>query len=441
MSLRKQLAAAQGRQVELGDEMEAIGAVAETEGRDLTQLDRDNLAALSSEFESLTGTISTLKAAVETADKLAASREAAIIPTQPKAAERLPAKCKRMKSKYFENTADCYAAGQWILATFANNRNAIQYCRDHGIGNNFSAAMEGGTDSAGGYTVPDLMSATIIELVESWGVYRQHSRNIMMASDTQLVPKLAQSMTVVFPGEGQAITPSDLTFDQVQLILVKMASLGIFSTELNEDSVISMTDLLTRDIARMFAYQEDLNGFLGDGTGTYGGQTGIKNALLAGAQVVQTGTAATAWAELTLADYQSAAGKLKEFGGISPVWFMSRYGYYNSVLNLLNTAGGTDMRQMEEGGRMMFLGYPVVFTQVLPGETTAADDLLVVLGDLDLGSYLGTGRNVALRTLTELYAASDQLAVMGTLRSIVNVHDVGTATDAGSIVGIYANPT
>ena len=70
------------------------------------------------------------------------------------------------------------------------------------------------------------------------------------------------------------------------------------------------------------------------------------------------------------------------------------------------------LRQIEAGGELMLMGYPVEFTQVLPGEGATATQMVIVLGDLDLGAYLGTRRTVSVRTLTELYAANDQIGVL-----------------------------
>jgi HK97 family phage major capsid protein len=444
MSLVKQLAQAEGRQIEIGDDIEAIGSVAEAEARDLTDDDQTRIADLTAESDKLVGTIKNLRAAVEAKDRIAKARITPQLIQQQDADQRvpttqnaLPARVKQTRSKHYASTYDAYCVGQWLAAKFCHRPEAQAFCREHGVGD-FRGAMEGGTDTLGGFSVPDPMAATIIELMEEWGVFRANARNVVMTSDTLDVPKLDASMTVFYPAEGGAITASDLTFGSVGLVAVKYAALGLMSTELNEDSVISMVDLLTRDIARMFAYSEDLNGFLGTGvtdTPTGAGPiTGIGDSLQAGAKVT-LGTAG--WANATLQDFEAMAGKLKQYGGISPRWYISRYGYFNTILDLLNTAGGTDMRQIEEGGELMFLGYPVTFTQVLPGETIGLSDLLAVLGDLDLGSYLGTRRQVSIRTLNELYAANDQIGVLGTLRSDIQIHSVGDATDAGAIVGLY----
>ena len=439
MSLATQLQTLQGRQAEVGDEIEAVGTVAETEGRDLTDDDQKQIQALSDEFEANDSRIKSLKAALDAKHKIEAARITPQLLAQhdqgqslagvSAANAALPARVARVKSKVFNSTKECFEMGMWIGAKLMQKPDCVRYCRDNGVGD-YRGAMEGGTDNLGGYTVPDPLAATIIELVERWGVYRQYSRNVTMTSDTLDVPRLDASLTVYYPAEGASLTASDLTFGQVNLIAKKYAQLAIMSTELNEDSVISMTDLITRDMARNFAYSEDLNSFLGDGTGTYGGITGINAALNAGATVTASGTSIDS---ITLSDLQMMIGKVKEYGGISPRWFMHKYTYYNAVVDLLTSLGGTDMRQTEEGPEMMILGYPVTFTQVLPGDQASNNSMVAVFGDLDLGTYCGTRRQVSIRVLNELYAATDQIGIMGTMRADTQIHSVGDATEAGAI--------
>jgi HK97 family phage major capsid protein len=441
MSIKKQLEKAQARLLEVGDEMDAVGALAETENRDLTDADQATLNELSAEFKNLESKIPVLKNILEAKDRISAGRigsemikaQTGDVQSAPKSASDLiPATAKAIKTKHFASNYDAYACGKWLAATILKRSDAKQWCRDNNIGG-YKNAMEEGTDNLGGYSVPDPMAATIIELVESWGIYRQYSRNVAMTSDSLDIPKWAAGLTVYYPGEGNAITASDLTFDQVNLLAVKYAQLGIMSTELNEDSIISMTDLITRDMARNFAYSEDNNGFNGDGTADFGSITGIKSALQDGAKVTGGATVSA----LTLANYEDAAGRLKDYAGLSPAWFMNRYTYWNSVVPLLNAAGGTDMRQLEAGGQLMFMGFPVVFAQALAGQGATTGDMVAVVGDLDLTTYLGTRRQVSIRQLNELYAANDQIGIISTLRSQSVCHDPGTASEAGGVVGIY----
>ena len=122
-----------------------------------------------------------------------------------------------------------------------------------------------------------------------------------------------------------------------------------------------------------------------------------------------------------------------------PRWYMSRYAYYEAIIPALTALGGTNWRHFEEGGAMQLLGYPVTFTNVLPAQGGGNGDLAIVVGDLDLGAYSGQRRQLWLRVLQELYAATDQIGIQATMRCDSVIHSVGTTTatdSAGAIVGI-----
>lgn len=442
-SFHAQRERARGRILEIGDEIDAITQLAEDEERDITAEDTAKIQKLNTEFDEQREKVTELDKMIEVKNRIAAGKlqyeEAKAEPVRQDAPEQsralVPARLKNVKSKYFASTADCYASGMWIAATFTGNQHAKRWLRESAPAE-FRQQSDHTTETPelGGNTVPTPLAATIIELLERFGVYRQFSRNVTMTSETLDIPRLDESLSVAYPGEGNPLPQSDLSIGQISMKAVKYTQLAILSTELQESSVISFTDLLVRDMARNFAHHEDMNSFLGDGSPTYGGMTGIANALGTAARVTATG----GWDSVTLSNYLDALGRLQEYPGLMPRWYINRYGYYASMMELLSEAGGTDMRQIEAGGELMFYGEPVTLTQVLPRESVSNGDLLAVVGDLDLGSYLGTARQVNMRILNELYAASDQLGVIGTLRSISTISDPGDASAAGCIVGIYA---
>ena len=439
MSLRKQLKGKQERMGEILDEIEGIGATAQAEDRDLSDDEMTLIADLQAESKKHEASIVTLKDAVANADRakenrlnaeaIHVNRESHSVITGGNLLS-VPAKAKGSKTKYFENEAEAYAMGKWILGLCGENasrRDAIA------MGFSYENDQAGGSPSLGGATVPTPLAATIIRLVEEYGVFRRFSRNMPMSAATLDVPRRTGPLTVMYPNEGQVITGSDVTSDQVQLVAKKYAVLNIMSTELLEDAIISWTDLIATEIAWSIALAEDTNSFLGDGTGTYGGITGIANALQAGSLIAG---GAGLWGGVDLGRLEQLAGMPPAYAGFQGRWYMNRYAYFTAIVSLLNAAGGTDMRQIEQGGELMLMGYPVTFTQVLPGKSGADGDLGIVFGDLALGSMLGTARNLNIRLLTELYAASDQVGMVATSRSDTVIHDVGDADNAGAIVGL-----
>jgi len=139
-----------------------------------------------------------------------------------------------------------------------------------------------------------------------------------------------------------------------------------------------------------------------------------------------------------LANYHEMVGKLKWYAGIRPSWFINHQGFSESIQGILYALGGNTTNTGAAGTPMEFLGYPVVRTQVLPRDPTTADKMIAVFGDLRLTTMLGNRRDVTMVLLRELYAASDQIGMIATMRTDTVIHDVGTATEAGGLVGLFS---
>lgn len=335
--------------------------------------------------------------------------------------------------KGFRNNAKAgYVSGLWIAA-LVGNKWAKNKLAD--VAPDVSNAMSEGTNSAGGFLVPDPLAAEILRLVESAGVFRQNARVVPMSSDTLAVPRRTAGLTVYYPAEGASITASDLTFAQASISAVKYATISLLSTELNEDSVISMSALLAEEISYAISVAEDTNGFIGDGTSTYGSITGVASALAAGSKV-QAASGKDTVAELALADYHAAQAAQLQVSGAQNKWFCHSSVYYNSMAPLMTAAGGNTASDIANGTQPRFLGSPVVFTQVLPESDAAADSLVAYFGDLSMAATMGSRREVSVKVLNELYAASDSIGIQATSRSGITVHEVGSASAGGPLVGV-----
>jgi len=356
---------------------------------------------------------------------------------------RIPRKAQFCRTKVFDSDKIAYFSGLCIMSMTGNRWATNKLAEVDFVVGPVSApqnAMDGDTGGAGGFSVPHPMAAEIIRLVEEYGVFRRYSRVMPMTSATLDVPKRASGLTVFYPAtQGAAITASDIVFEQVNLVAKKAAQLSVWSTELDEDSIISMTDLVTTEMAWAFAQAEDLNSFLGDGTSGSNNITGISDALLAGAKVVSAGSAgAMLWSDVTLANYHEMIGKLQWYPGISPVWFINHQGFSESMQAILYALGGNTVATGAGGTPMEFLGYPVVRTQVLTRNPLTAGQMIAVFGDLRLTTMLGNRRDVTMIMLRELFAVNDQIGIQSTMRTDTQIHDVGTSTEAGGLVGLFS---
>ena len=334
-----------------------------------------------------------------------------------------------------------YRFGKWIAAAIGGVKSAEQYCKDHGI--ELKAHNEG-TNTSGGYLVPTEFSNDMIDLREQYGVIRRIAKVVPMASETKLVPRRKTGLTAYWVGEAVAATESTKGWDQVQLVAKKLACLALYSSELNEDSMIAIGDDLAGEIAYQFSYTEDNCAINGDGTSTYGGITGIRqklldvNATIANIKglTVATGTGyGTNYNSIFLSDFHKVMGTLPLYARGGARWLVSAF-FYDSIMAKLQTAaGGNTVANIAAGGQQMFLGYPVELSQVMP-VTSAVNQVCALFGNFGQSVFFGDRRNMTLAYSTDYKFAEDQIAIKGTERIDIVVHDVGDTTVGGPVVGL-----
>jgi HK97 family phage major capsid protein len=127
-------------------------------------------------------------------------------------------------------------------------------------------AMNEGTDSAGGFVVPEEFASEVNRVVEDFGLVAKLARKFPMKSDTLNVPRLSASVSVTYPGEATAGTGSQPTFERVVLSAKTIVGITPMSNELLEDADISVVDLLTELFAEAIAGEMDSQGLAGTGS-------------------------------------------------------------------------------------------------------------------------------------------------------------------------------
>lgn len=425
--IRKLIAAEQAK-------VEAILNIAKEENRDLTAEEASTVDAIVG-TDDAPGVIAQLNKDLERAHRIekAVSNKVREMEDAERPAKKLPARAKTHgKLVAFKDPEDAYASGQFVLATMFGNRKAKQWCKDQGLVKN---TMTTSDNPSAGFLVPDQFENAIIELRENYGVFRSESTVMPLSGGKMVVPRLTGEITSYYVGESGTITPSDMTVSTVELDAKKLACLTTVSSELNEDAVVSVADMLARSIAQKFAIAEDEAGFLGDGTGTYGGIVGLQSALAAGS--VYTATSRQTFSALTFADFESMIGQCKMWRGASPKWYVSQAGWAASMQRLANAAGGVTMAELADGMATAFLGYPVVISQTLESRLTGTTTARALyFGDLRMGSYFGSRRGITIALDSSRYFEQDLIAIKATQRYDINVFDRGTASVAGGIIGM-----
>lgn len=334
-----------------------------------------------------------------------------------------------------------YVFGRYLLAQRGDQK-SIKWLGENG----HLKANNETTESAGGYLVPVITSPDLIYLRERFGVARANAKTYPMSGDTLLVPNQTGSSTVYHVGENTAITTSDFVIDQVLLQTVKLAALNPVSRELTEDSIVDYASMAARDFAVKLAQQEDVDCFIGDGTATYGGITGILQSIwkldpvnvLANKQTIASAVLADAGSiaanKPTLANIRTMVGKIAWYPGLMPKFYCHRQFWYDCIAPLLDTLNGNTIGDIQNayGTQPTLYGYPVVWTNVMPRNMSTIWNPVLLFGDLQLGTAFGDRRGVTIEVSRERGFIEDQILYKATERFAFKSFDVGNVATVAS---------
>ena len=117
-------------------------------------------------------------------------------------------------------------------------------------------ALQVGTDSEGGYLVPDEYERTLIEALEDQNIFRQLAHVIHTSSGDRKIPVVASKGTASWIDEEAQYPESDDAFGQVSIGAYKLATMIKISEELLNDSVFDMPAYIAKEFARRIGAAE-----------------------------------------------------------------------------------------------------------------------------------------------------------------------------------------
>jgi HK97 family phage major capsid protein len=291
-----------------------------------------------------------------------------------------------------------------------------------------------GTESAGGFLTPIEFATEIIDLMNEVGAVRRACRVWPMSRDVQSIPKVSTRPSWIALTENAAIAPSDGTGTYVTLTAKKFGGLTQVSNELVEDSLPQVGDILAQDIAYQAAQFEDTTVMLGDGTATYNSLTGIVPATGAAGIVTAAGNTPEL---VTVANFISMLGMVQDYAlnelmG-APVWIFNRSVFARTAMRLMYALGGNTKEDLGEGVTPSLFGFPVIFSGALTSAPAANGGVIAIFGSLRTGVAFGDRRQMTIETSPHFYFNTDSLAVRGTERFGLQVHDAASAGTKGSM--------
>ena len=441
---------------ELGMLDEAGEAEESTESVDGAPADRSAVEAVEArqaQYDSLLAKAERIKAAIAKAEAAEARKNELLkvlnraAPVETAVKTRIEAVSYRgYRPGVFQSPEVAHRCGQWLKGYFGDH-NARQWCSDN-LGTEYRD-MGGQVNSLGGVLVFEEFSDTIIRLVETFGVAPTAFQNVTMASDTLLVPRRLSGVTGYWIGENTTIQTSDPTATMVQLVAKKLAVATKVSNELLADNSISVAQWLAQEYATEMASRIDDAAFNGTGTSASGGIRGLAQiddgTHTASIQSAATGN--TSVATLDIDDYVACLGRLPRFAIGTSAWYMHPSVYHNSVQRLMLSSGvqgsalvgalsgGNTAANLAQGTPNTFLGLPVVWVLKMTAVPTTGT-IAAYVGDLSLAGIMGKKSDMQVASSTDRYFEQDATVFRAIQRLDLNVHSLGSTTEAGPVVAL-----
>ncbi len=284
--------------------------------------------------------------------------------------------------------------------------NAMRTRAGEGLDPIVKNALQIGTDTEGGYLVPDEFERNLVEALEEENIFRRLANVITTSSGDRKIPVVASKGTASWIDEEGAIPESDDSFGQVSIGAYKLGTLIKVSEELLNDSVFNLETYISREFARRIGNKEEESFFGGDGSGK---PTGIL-AATGGAQLGVTTAGATA---ITLDE-------------VLDLFYSLKAPYRNKAVFVMNDSTVKAIRKLKDSqGQYLWqpsiqagtpdtiLNRPLYTSAYVPAIAAAAKT--VAFGDFSY-YWVADRQGRVFKRLNELYAATGQVGFIATQR-------------------------
>ncbi|RJX22329.1 MAG: phage major capsid protein [Ammonifex sp.] len=267
-------------------------------------------------------------------------------------------------------------------------------------------ALEVGSDTEGGYLVPDEFERTLIKGLEEQNIFRQIARVIQTSSGDRKIPVVSSHGSAVWIDEGGPYIESDEEFGQVTLSAFKLGTLMKVTEELLNDSVFNLERYIANEFARRIGAAEEEAFLTGSGSGR---PTGVF-AAVGGASIGVTAASATA---ITLDE-------------VMDLFYSLKAPYRRNAVFVMNDATVKVIRKLKDGNGQ-YLWQPSITAETpdtllnRPVYTSAYAPILAAAAKTvafgDFSYYWIADRQVrSFKRLNELYAANGYVGFMANQR-------------------------
>ena len=266
-------------------------------------------------------------------------------------------------------------------------------------------ALQVGTDSEGGYLVPDEFEHTLVEALEEENFFRSIATVIQTSSGDRKIPVVATKGTASWIDEEGAYPESDDSFGQVSIGAYKVATMLKVSDELLNDSVFDLEAYISKEFGRRIGAKEEEAFFTGDGKGK---PTGIFNAAGGASDGVTTAAAG-----ITFDDVMDLFYAVKSPYRKKAVWVLNDTTV--KALRKLKDNNGNYIWQpsVQAGQPDMILNRPYHTSAYVP--EVAAGAKVMAFGDFSY-YWIADRQGRSFKRLNELFAANGQVGFLASQR-------------------------
>lgn len=266
-------------------------------------------------------------------------------------------------------------------------------------------ALQVGTDSEGGYLVPDEFEHTLVEALEEENFFRSIATVIRTSSGDRKIPVVATKGTASWIDEEGAYPESDDSFGQVSIGAYKVATMLKVSDELLNDSVFDLEAYISKEFGRRIGAKEEEAFFTGDGKGK---PTGIFNAAGGASDGVTTAAAG-----ITFDDVMDLFYAVKSPYRKKAVWVLNDTTV--KALRKLKDNNGNYIWQpsVQAGQPDMILNRPYHTSAYVP--EVAAGAKVMAFGDFSY-YWIADRQGRSFKRLNELFAANGQVGFLASQR-------------------------
>ena len=257
-------------------------------------------------------------------------------------------------------------------------------------------ALQIGTDSEGGYLVPDEYENTLIEKLHDENIIRQYATVIKSSNGDKKIPVVSGYGEATWTDEEAAYTESDDSFGVITLGAHKLTSIIKVSEELLNDSAFDLEQYISKEFVRRMAAAEE-NAFI-NGTGT-GRPTGIL-------QTAETGKTTAAAAAITADE-------------IIDLYHSLRSPYRKNAVFIANDSTVKAIRQLKDSNGMYLwqpglkegqpdtlIGNRIISSAYMP--EIGAGKKPILFGDISY-YWIADRQGRTFQRLNELYAETGQV--------------------------------